>query len=780
MNRKELNETIADPFEGRIIDANEVVARSEAMLAPLEPSGGQEKQQEEGHPRYKRLQSLLGEGAFKRVYKAIDQEEGKEVAWNEIRMAERGYDAKERMAFSNEIALLKSINHPNIIKIFDYWFANENLVFITELMTGGTLREYIAEIREMNIRLIKKWGRQILDGLVHLHGQSPPIIHRDIKCENIFVNAAQGEVKIGDLGVAKEKRMKRYTVVGTPQFMAREMFEGEGYSEKVDVYAFGMCLIEMATGMYPYRECLTAAEVYKAILQGVPPVVLDTIKDICLRNLIMNCIVAEKDRLTSRDCLKHHFFDAENTCSGECIPAECITVVPLTAPANDMEISLLSFKDNVITFQLFFMSMARFIKFDFDLEADTVEDVANEMMEEEVVSEEQRNTLLTLLSRGIQKAREGAAGIIRCDDEEVTRGVEQMGMGVEDKGSGGNSGTEAPEQDTKEDDDSCLSSSPTDSRTVTECAPLTLSNDCKCHASKSPPHDDLQPPQEQARTQEAPGSPPQACPGAVHSPAKSPPPQECIHLQQMQDALASSATPPLDLAAISTNSISNSGSDSTPSESSFSAESTKSFSPPLQSSSMCCPELFISDPQKKQLSYRAVDGLEVLAEKYKQNAPIEEFSADVAAAIKRSPETAGNWTKVFKSNDIDSVSDLRILVDEDWDKLGLTVFSSRAMKNILFGVDKVPLKEKQLPTNTLIKDYEDVVEIRGFLGEVAQLIEKTRCATVWENRLLAQDIRTVGELRSLHQDDWDRLGLSAYSYRIIKNAIYKKGKITDC
>lgn len=643
MNRREMDR-IGDPFEGRVIDAEEVVARGETGLDALQSVG---TPREEPCMRYRRLQTVLGEGTFKIVYKAIDQEEGKEVAWNEIKMGER-CDARERAAFANEIALLKSISHPNILKIFDYWFSAESFIFITELMTGGTLREYVSQIGDLNVRLIKRWGRQVLEGLVYLHAQSPPIIHRDIKCENIFVNATLGEVKIGDLGVAKERRMKRYTVVGTPQFMAREMFEGDGYCEKIDVYAFGMCLIEMATGMYPYKECLTAAEVYKAIIQGVPPVVLNSIKDVCLRNLIMNCLVAEKDRLSSVDCLGHHFFDSESTCSGECIPAECMAATPLTAPANDMEISLLGFRDHVITFQLFFMSMARFIKFDFDLQSDTVEEVANEMLEEEVVSGDQRDSLLKLLARGIEKAKEGM--------DDVQRGVEKLDL---EKG---------------------------------------VRNDFNKIAG--------------------------GCEDAEST-------QEVSDVQGVSPGKARL----------------------------------------LQS-----PEISEED-QKRLAASRFFDDVECPSKKYDSDVLIEEFSIDVSVATKRSPEIAGNWIKTFKSNDIDTVFELKVLVDEDWDKLGLTVFSSRAMKNMLYGLDKIPLKEKQLPTNMLMKEYEGTTEIRAFLGEIAVLVGKEKCVSGWESKLLAQDIRTVEELRSLHQDDWDRLGLSVYSCRLVKNVIFRKGRM---
>lgn len=69
------------------------------------------------------------------------------------------------------------------------------------------------------------------------------------------------------MGTAKMRFGKKYTVIGTPEFMAPEMYEEKGYNEKVDIYAFGMCLLEMVTGEYPYAECKNAAQIYKKVSQ---------------------------------------------------------------------------------------------------------------------------------------------------------------------------------------------------------------------------------------------------------------------------------------------------------------------------------------------------------------------------------------------------------------------------------------------------------------------------------------------------------------------------------
>lgn len=701
MNEKEKKEMRRDPYEGKIIDAEDVIARDEAGL-PQEITTDLTPEEVRALKRYKKLGVLLGEGAFKKVYKAIDQEEGKEVAWNEVKITENEYYNEEKTTFSKEIALLKRISHPNILKIFDYWFTHENFIFITEMMTGGTLREYIASIGDLNIKLIKKWSRQILEGLEYLHSQDPPIIHRDIKCENIFVNASLGEVKIGDLGIAKERRMKRYTVVGTPQFMAREMFEGEGYNEKVDMYAFGMCLIEMATGMYPYKECNASSDVYKCILQGVPPVALYSIKDPCLKNLILNCLVLEKDRISSKRALDHHFFDTESQCPGDCVPPESMNIQPLTTPANDMEISLISFVDSLITFQLFFMCEAKFIKFCFDVQADTVEDVAEEMMEEEVVGPTQKENLKKMLKRGIERALE------RKDSESKKESTNRNEITDE-------SSTQKLIDDNIENDLSAIKlvdkklqfPISTESHLATETnlavgSPVSIGTPVAVDSSLLV------------------GSP-----VAVESPVKSP------------ETLPENPQTPKD--------------PHTPKDTT------------------------VDDSQQCRTRY--LESIEFPLRKYDDDLSVDDFSYDTADITNRSQETATSWIKVLKQNDILRVSDLRYLVDEDWDRLGLSVFICRAMKNMLYGVDKHPLKEKFLPDNPVLVNYEDSTPISKFLSDITTLFNKKECVSLWESKLLSQDVRTVGELKSLHQDDWDRLGLSVFSYRAIKNMIFRKGKM---
>ncbi|KAL0900884.1 hypothetical protein Bca101_084845 [Brassica carinata] len=191
--------------------------------------------------RYGRYNEVLGKGASKTVYRAFDEYEGIEVAWNQVKLYDFLQSPEDLERLYCEIHLLKTLKHKNIMKFYTSWVdtSNRNINFVTELFTSGTLRQYRLRHKRVNIRAVKHWCRQILRGLHYLHNHDPPIIHRDLKCDNIFVNGNQGEVKIGDLGLAAILRKSHAAhCVGTPEFMAPEVYE-EAYNELVDIYSFG-------------------------------------------------------------------------------------------------------------------------------------------------------------------------------------------------------------------------------------------------------------------------------------------------------------------------------------------------------------------------------------------------------------------------------------------------------------------------------------------------------------------------------------------------------------
>ncbi|XP_036803308.1 serine/threonine-protein kinase WNK2 isoform X10 [Oncorhynchus mykiss] len=265
--------------------------------------------------RFLKFDIELGRGSFKTVYKGLDTDTWVEVAWCELQ--DRKLTKVERQRFKEEAEMLKGLQHPNIVRFYDFWESplkgKKCIVLVTELMTSGTLKTYLKRFKVMKPKVLRSWCRQILKGLHFLHTRDPPIIHRDLKCDNIFITGPTGSVKIGDLGLATLKRASfAKSVIGTPEFMAPEMYE-EHYDEAVDVYAFGMCMLEMATSEYPYSECQNAAQIYRKVTSGVKPASFNKVVDPEIKEIIGECICQKKEeRYSIKDLLNHAFF-AEDT-----------------------------------------------------------------------------------------------------------------------------------------------------------------------------------------------------------------------------------------------------------------------------------------------------------------------------------------------------------------------------------------------------------------------------------------------------------------------------------
>ncbi|KAL4566976.1 hypothetical protein LXL04_022546 [Taraxacum kok-saghyz] len=265
--------------------------------------------------RYVRYSEVLGKGAFKTVllnnnrYKGFDQLEGIEIAWSRMRIDAVMQSPQDLENLYSEVHILRSLNHNNIIKFFDSWVDHKkkNVNMITELFTSGSLRQYRKKHKTVDLKAIKNWARQILNGLHYLHSQDPPVIHRDLKCDNIFVNGNNGEIKIGDLGLATVMQQPTAkSVIGTPEFMAPELYEEE-YNELVDIYSFGMCLLEMVTSEYPYSECKNPAQIYKKVTCGIKPASLSKVSDPELKSFIEKCLVPATRRSSAGKLLEDPF-----------------------------------------------------------------------------------------------------------------------------------------------------------------------------------------------------------------------------------------------------------------------------------------------------------------------------------------------------------------------------------------------------------------------------------------------------------------------------------------
>ncbi|XP_055251244.1 serine/threonine-protein kinase WNK1 isoform X4 [Moschus berezovskii] len=389
--------------------------------------------------RFLKFDIEIGRGSFKTVYKGLDTETTVEVAWCELQ--DRKLTKSERQRFKEEAEMLKGLQHPNIVRFYDSWESTVKgkkcIVLVTELMTSGTLKTYLKRFKVMKIKVLRSWCRQILKGLQFLHTRTPPIIHRDLKCDNIFITGPTGSVKIGDLGLATLKRASfAKSVIGTPEFMAPEMYE-EKYDESVDVYAFGMCMLEMATSEYPYSECQNAAQIYRRVTSGVKPASFDKVAIPEVKEIIEGCIRQNKDeRYSIKDLLNHAFFQEETGVRVELAEEDDGEKIAIKLWLRIEDIKKLKgkYKDNEA------------IEFSFDLEKDVPEDVAQEMVDSGYVCEGDHKTMAKAIKDRVSliKRKREQRQLVREEQEKRKQEESSLKQQVEQQPSTSQAGVQQP------------------------------------------------------------------------------------------------------------------------------------------------------------------------------------------------------------------------------------------------------------------------------------------------------------------------------------------------
>lgn len=137
------------------------------------------------------------------------------------------------------------------------------------------------------------------------------------------------QVVIGDLGLAAmvDCSHKAHSFLGTPEYMAPELYE-QDYNELVDIYSFGLCVLEMFTVEMPYRKCTSVAQIYKKVITGVRPDALNRVQDPNLKSFIERCLGQPCDRPSAAELIHDHFFQELDGCS-------CLRVQPLWPTEED-------------------------------------------------------------------------------------------------------------------------------------------------------------------------------------------------------------------------------------------------------------------------------------------------------------------------------------------------------------------------------------------------------------------------------------------------------------
>jgi serine/threonine protein kinase len=212
--------------------------------------------------KYELLECLGGTTA--QVYRARDRNLGRIVAFKIL--SETGLaDQETKARFLAEARLTGSLTHENVIAFYDYGEVEGRPFLVMEYLEGESLRDQIREGRTGDLRSKLAVARQIAGALAYVHSKG--IIHRDVKPDNIRVDIA-GHVKLVDFGIAKTDDLSLTGAgftVGTPYYMAPEQIRGLKPTHLVDIYAFGVVLFELSTGVRPF-EASTVDGIFDLIL----------------------------------------------------------------------------------------------------------------------------------------------------------------------------------------------------------------------------------------------------------------------------------------------------------------------------------------------------------------------------------------------------------------------------------------------------------------------------------------------------------------------------------
>lgn len=255
---------------------------------------------------------FLGRGTFGTVYEGVGSN-GMFFAVKEVSLVEEGKAGKQAIRqLEQEIALLSEIQHPNIVQYLGTERDDEKLYIFLELVSKGSLA-HLYEKYEFFYDQVRLYTKQILLGLKYLHDRK--IIHRDIKCANILVDAS-GTVKLADFGMAKQtdKLGMLKSFLGSAHWMAPEVVRGgaagRSYNLKADIWSLGCTVLEMATGNPPYGEMESHVVLFR-VGSGEAPTIPDEF-DEDLKDFIRNCLeVNVANRPTCDLLLTHPFITGE-------------------------------------------------------------------------------------------------------------------------------------------------------------------------------------------------------------------------------------------------------------------------------------------------------------------------------------------------------------------------------------------------------------------------------------------------------------------------------------
>jgi calcium-dependent protein kinase len=260
---------------------------------------------------YKKL-NFLGEGSFASVYR-VQNRITDSIRAMKIINKNSGVTAQDDQEIFNEINILRTLDHPNILKIFEFYSNKDSYSIVTELCTGGELFQEIIDRGPFNENYTAYVMFQIFSAINYCHNMH--IVHRDLKPENILIvdrdKNNYPRVKICDFGTSKmfEKGAVQRKLVGSSYYIAPEVLK-KHYDEKCDIWSCGVILYILLSGRPPFggendKEIMDRVSTGKYDLQSNP---FNKVSKSCIDLIQKLLIMDPKKRINSQEALNHPWF----------------------------------------------------------------------------------------------------------------------------------------------------------------------------------------------------------------------------------------------------------------------------------------------------------------------------------------------------------------------------------------------------------------------------------------------------------------------------------------
>ena len=255
------------------------------------------------------------QGQVKLSYKAFDTKNGIEVVWHTIQLDL--LDESQQIRVTQTVNIAKNIQNKNIIEYQSVWLNHDTRIFNIITTRLVTLKEFVGKVVTLRWKIVKKWSKQILRGLNFLHSSTPTLVHCNLTCSHIYIDAGTSNTSIGDMWMSSilapeaaggEASEENYPVRFQHKNMPASYIPSETeLTVKFDIYSFGMSILEMITHEQPYSECKSPAEITALASAGTPPRVLDRVEHPMAKLFILACIAPLSERPTAAELIDHPF-----------------------------------------------------------------------------------------------------------------------------------------------------------------------------------------------------------------------------------------------------------------------------------------------------------------------------------------------------------------------------------------------------------------------------------------------------------------------------------------